>query len=214
MHKLDFLKKTEWHLSKKDYISYDRIRAIEEEYWWIDESETVPQLVSPDEFYSLCLQTFAQKVTDAGFLGDLSDYGIELIPVGEKVVFEALYDRYLVQRHESDPDIFYNYVVQLAFESGMATSDLWFNNSTNLEKHVDKIIRETPYDYTKTIYQEYFHFDDDMKKTMLVNRLSSELYDLLKWYYKEPNFEAYKLKALLAAFYLGVVVIAEKNANR
>ena len=29
MHKLDFLKKTEWQLSKKGYISYDRIRAID-----------------------------------------------------------------------------------------------------------------------------------------------------------------------------------------
>jgi hypothetical protein len=210
MERLDFLQKPEWQIVKKEYINFDKIKSIDEDYWWIDDNESAPELVEPDVFYVQCLDKFAQLACEKGYLRNLSYHCTELIPVGEKVVFEALYDRYLVQRHESDPDIFYNYILSLSVEGGMAISNSWFTDQKEFEEYVDKIIRETSLDDIGMIYKSFLNIDKDIEKIHFIDDLYSLLYDLLKWYCCKTNFEEYKLKAFLAGFYLGVNIIAEK----
>lgn len=210
MERLDFLKKPEWQMAKKDYIKFDKIKEIDEDYWWTDD-EPAPSLVDPAAFYTQCLEAFAQFVCEKGYLSKLSNEWAELIPVGEKVVYEALYDRYLVQRHESDPGVFYKYILDLSFEDGMAIAHRWFTETNDFEEYVDQIIRETAFEDIEEIYENFLNMDEYMEKIHFKSDLCDILYDQLKWYSGKENFEEYKLKAYLAGFYLGVNIVAEKE---
>lgn len=208
--KLAFLSKSEWQIVPKSYINFERIHMFEEEYWWIEEDETKPVLKDPDGFYLECLDTFIAIMQKEGHAKTLSNRGMELLSLGEKVVYEILYERYACQRHESDPDIFYSYAIGSSFEAGLTIADKWFNNPTNMEEFVDIIIHETTLDFIKDISLTYLHIDSEIERINLISKFDIPLFDLLKWYYKTPNFETYKLKALLAAFYVGVSIVAER----
>ena len=207
---LDFLNVPKWKEAEIDFPRQKSIKAMEEDYWWIDKSEPTVQKVCLDEFYNQCLGVFTKTAQEANLLqGNL--VCTELLPVGKKVVFEYLYDRYLVQRHESDPDIFYDYVVQLSFEAGITIANKWKDASADLEEYIDKIIRETSFDDIRGIYQQYFNVESEQTWRKFISNLSAPVYDLLKWYHEQDNFEAYKLKLLLAAFQLGMMLILNKR---
>lgn len=202
---LDFLNTPKWKSAQTNTPDLLKIRKIEEDYWWIDENEPKENIVEPDAFYEKCLQTFI-NISRENSLRVSAETCAELLPVGEKVVFEYLYDRYLVQRHESDPDIFYSYVLQLSFEAGITIASKWKDGSEDLENFIDVIIRETSMDYIKEIYTKDFEIDTEYAWSSFISKLSFPMYDLLKWYHQADNFEDYKLRLLLAAFVAGALL--------
>ena len=209
MSSLDFLNSPSWKV-KRCSPRRDSIRGIEEDYWWIDEDEAIEEQVSLEAFYDHCLNTFVSIAQENNFSGDCLGDCSAITPIGEKVVFEYLYDRYLVQRHESNPDIFYSYVVQLSFEAGITIAKKWKDSSADLETYIDKIIQETSMDDISDICQQYLNIDSQINWLDFMSKLANPAYDLLKWYHQEDNFEEYKLKLLLAVFQVGAAVMSEK----
>ena len=155
---------------------------------------------------------FIAIAQDNQLLSTPIDVSKDLQDIGKHVVFEYLYDRYLVQRHETDPDIFYGYVTDLSFEAGITIANKWQDDSSNLEEYVDKIIRETSLDDIKDIYQQYLNIDSEIVWIRTHDKFSYPIYDMLKWYHKEDNFEMYKLTPFLSVFVTeAMIILSHKN---
>ena len=211
MNWFEFLNKKEWAIVVSERSNPQKIKTMEEDYWWIDSNETAPALVEYKEFFFQCLGAYKQVAQKEGLLSGEEKPYLEFEEVGHKVVFEYLYDRYLVRRHESDPDIYYNYVTQLSLEAGCVIADKWNENPSELEEFVDIIIRETSMDFIKDIYVNKFDLDDEMEWHKFESKLSALNYDLLKWYHNHEEFELYKQNLLLAVFQVGVMMVLDKK---
>ena len=208
---LDFLNTPKWKEIEKSVTVKDSIKAVEAEYWWIDESEPLVSQVDLPEFFYQCLNCYTEIARELGLLSNRVINCDDLLPVGQRVVHEYLYDRYLVQRHESDPDIFYSYVTGISFEAGLTIANKWKHSPSDLESYIDKIIRETPMEEICDIYQQHLNIASERDWLTIESRVSAPFYDLLKWYYQRENFESYKHQALLAVFQLGVIIILDRT---
>lgn len=211
MDLLNFPNLPKWEETQRDLAKQDKIKKTESDYWWIDDSELEEVRIDLNAFYDKCLKIFANIAQENSFACDFSASYANLLSIGQTVVFEYLYDRYLIQRHETDPDIFYNYVLQISFEAGITIANKHKENSSELHEYVDKIIQETSMDDISDICQQHFNVTSENAWLDFISLLSAPVYDLLKWYHNEDSFEEYKLALLLAAFQVGSSMILAKK---
>lgn len=202
--------KTTCKEEKNGNINFSEIKKEEKDFWWIEKGEKPIIIDDLEEFYSLSMNEFGKMLITHGHLTSVSSAYKGLDSVGKKVACEYLYDRYLKNLRSRDLYIFYEAVLSYCFEAGLTIGYQWFTNKNEFEKFVDKVIRETSYDYIGTIYAKYLSLNNDCQKADLKSKMWRIFFDLLKGHSKKEDFEQYKLTALLAAFNLGVLIIEQK----
>ena len=214
---LDFLEIPKWKEAQREFWEEDAAECEEEDekdyeeeyteddYWWIDVSELRPGKLTKEELKS----TLHKQLIDVAHAHNISvneDVSEEVLSVGEKVATSFLLDRYLQQRRESNPDIFFDYMVQLMFESGFLALKKWKDNPEELDEYIDRILCETSHDEFKPYEQELFSVNELWPNTALCRDISNTWYEHLKWYYGDEMFQSYIVQALWAVYNLGVLV--------
>ena len=213
---LDFLEIPKWKEVQRGFLEEDTDECEEEEedyeeeytendYWWIDESELRPRKLTKEELKNtLCMQLI--EVADSHIVAVAEKIPEEVSTIGEKVAASFLRDRYLQQRRESNPDIFFDYMVQLMFETGFLALKKWKDKPEELDGYIDRILSETPHDEFKPYEQELFSVREIWPNTAFCRDISNVWYEHLKWYYGDEEFEGYTVYALWAVYNIGVLV--------
>ena len=198
------LEENEWDEYEEDEL------LTEDDYWWIAEDEERAPLRTISEFYNECIKKFKQKACLANVFTKEIEIKEILSDIGEKVATSYLNDRYLVGRRRDNPDIFFDYMVNVSIESGIVIAKKKDSNAEEFLDYVDKIIRETPSSDIEELYSADANFSDFHWRTEFYREITNEWQELLKWYYKTSDFEQYIIKAMTAVFDLGVTIGIEK----
>lgn len=211
---LDFLKIPKWKEAQRGWeesfeeeLENDETEdelSPEEDYWYIDENEEFVSQKNLSEFYKQCICEFEKFARSECVIKENVKLNNDLEEIGRRITKSFLNDRYIVHRKETQPDIFYNYEVSLAIQSGIVIAKKWRECPSDIEVYADKIIRETPAEDIESLYGNGLVWNNDLERIKFDSKIVRVWHELLKWYYKNEEFEQFIEYSLLAAFNLGV----------
>ena len=213
---LDFLKRSKLEDVQRDFdesfeeelddVEQENELSPEEDYWYIDADEKSKAQKDITEFYNECIRAFERVACSEGLIDNGIEVIAELEETGRKITTSFLNDRYIVHRKETQPEIYYNYEISLAIQSGALLAKKWEDAPDEITAFASNIIRETPEGYITSLYGNGIKLNNDMERIKFVNKVEEVWYEILKWYYKSENFDQYIERSLLAAFYLGTAL--------
>lgn len=170
-----------------------------------------PQIKKPYDFYIDCVADFHKEANkyDVATRGQI--FIPELIPLGEKTILAYLNDPYFKAFSGDNPQSYYYLIMSLSIFAGTAYATRWHENFSSLNQYVDQIIQDGPVDEAYPIWEKYFPEEIvGFQGNPFFQKINSRWLAILEPYWELKDPRDYILKALLAAYQLGVSMILEK----
>lgn len=176
-----------------------------------EEEPHKPKLKSSEAFYNDCVTDFHAEAKKFGVLKKGLVFIPELIPLGQKTILEFLKDPYYQMQYGNNAQQYYYLILALSIDAGMCLATRWHENFQSLNQYVEEIIENGPADDANTLMNKYFPSD-------VMGNQGNDFFPIIfyRWlkmhepYWNLADPREYTLKALLAAYQLGVSMILEK----
>ena len=173
-------------------------------------SETTT-LKNPQEFYTACIEDFHREAQACGVAKKGLIFIPELIDLGETAVLAYLRDSYLQNQFGDNPTVFYDVIMSLAIDSGIAFANKWHEDFAHLKAYAIELISQGPADDANELLIEHFSASiAEDQGNPYFRKIFARWMAMHKPYWDLDDPRTYTFKALMAAYQLGISMMLDK----
>ena len=160
-------------------------------------------------FYSDCVADFHNEALKYGIAKRGLIFIPELMPIGENIALRFLQNRVLPTKCNGNQGYYYYLIMCTCIDAGICLATRWHEQFSTLNQFADEIMLKGPTDGAAL---RKMHFAGEVMDWQgdFFPRVSIRLMAMLEPYWKLSDSRDYILKAMVAAYQLGVSMILEK----